>query len=234
MRRAILWAAALLVVSLPLKAAEGTLRVKADVAGAEVFLDGKSVGVAPLTLAAVAAGAHKLVLIKPGYEDHAEDVEVREGQVARVFVVMKQVRQPLPALPVKFYAIHQHRAGACSGILTITGAGLEYRSHDGHDVFQIPLEQIRSVSRSMGASAGMYGVPEWGVPPDYTGLRIEVPGRNYGFFAYDEDPALAGTPAEKRITIKETAVRTREAFGLVYRLWSDLRETKSQPGALPR
>jgi hypothetical protein len=224
----------LLLAAIPLAAADGSLRVKADVSGAEVYLDGRSVGATPLTLQALPAGTHKLVLVKPGYEDYAQDVEVQPGQMAKVFVIMKPLPKPLPILPVKFYAIHQHRAGACSGILTVTAEAVEYRSHDGKDVFHIPLEQIRSVSRSMGATAGVGPAMSWGVPAEYAGCRIEAPGRSYGFFAYEEDPKLEGTPAESRVTLQQTGAKTKELFELVYRLWSDFQNSKRQAGPAPQ
>src|SRR5574340_1815223 len=117
----------LLLAAIPLAAADGSLRVKADVTGAEVYLDGRNVGAAPLMIHSLPGGTHKLVLVKPGYEDYTQDVEVQPGQTAKVFVVMKPLPKPAPVLPVKFYALHQHRAGACSGILTVTAEAVEYR-----------------------------------------------------------------------------------------------------------
>ena len=200
----------------------GSLRVKSDVSEAEVFLDGKSVGKTPLTFTAVAAGSHRVALTKPGYGDHEEQVSVPAGATAKLFVVMKPLPAAPPKLPAQFYAIHQHRAGACSGILTVTAEAVDFRSHDGHDVFHIPFAEMHSVSRSMGSlpNAG------WNVPVEYLGCRIEGPGRSYGFFAYDEDPKLAGTPAENRVKFQDTAVRTKELFELVYRLWSETRKPK--------
>ena len=210
-------AGALLVLAL-LQAAPGAgvLRVKSDVTEVEVFLDGKSVGKTPLTVGAVAAGTHSVSLTKPGYEDHEEQVTVGAGATAKLFVVMKPLPGEPPKLPVQFYAIHQHRAGACSGILTVTADAVDYRYLDGHDVFHIPFAEMRSVVRSMGALPNA----AWNVPHDYLGLRIEGPGRSYGFFAYEKDPKLAGTPAESRVKFQDTAVKTKELFELVYRLWS--------------
>jgi len=196
--------------------APGALRVKSDVSEVEVFLDGKSVGKTPLTVSAVAAGSHRLSLSKPGYEDHEEQVTVEAGATAKLFVVMKPLPAEPPKLPAQFYVIHQHRAGACSGILTVTAEAVDYRSLDGKDVFHIPIAEMRSVSRSMGALPNA----TWNMPHQYLGCRIEGPGRSYGFFAYEEDPKLAGTPAENRVRFQDTAVKTKELFELVYRLWS--------------
>ena len=210
-------AAVLLVLAL-LQAAPGpgALRVKSDASEVEVLLDGKSVGKTPLTVSEVAAGAHRLSLTKPGYEDHEEQVTVEAGVTTKLFVVMKPLPAAPPKLPVQFYAIHQHRAGACSGILTVTAEAVDYRSQDGRDIFHIPFAEMHSVVRSMGALPNA----AWNLPHEYLGCRIEGPGRSYGFFAYEEDPKLAGTPAENRVRFQDTAVKTKELFELVYRLWS--------------
>ena len=218
-------AGALLVFAL-LQAApgQGALRVKSDASEVEVFLDGTSVGKTPLSVSAVAAGAHRISLTKPGYEDHEEQVTVEAGVTAKLFVVMKPLPTAPPKLPAQFYAIHQHRAGACSGILTVTADAVDYRSHDGKDVFHIPFAEMRSVVRSMGSLPNA----AWNLPHEYLGCRIEGPGRSYGFFAYEEDPKLAGTPAEDRVKLQDTAVKTKELFDLVYRLWGETLKPKQK------
>jgi len=216
-------AGAMLVLALLQAApAPGALRVKSDASEVKVFLDGKDVGKTPLTVSGVAAGAHSISLAKPGYEDHQEQVTVEAGATAKLFVVMKPLPAEPPTLPAQFYAIHQHRAGACSGILTVTADAVDYRSLDGHDVFHIPIAAMRSVSRSMGALPNA----AWNLPHQYLGCRVETPERSYGFFAYEEDPKLAGTPAENRVKLVDTAVKTKELFELVYRLWSETLKPK--------
>jgi hypothetical protein len=209
----------------------GSLRVKTDVAEAEVFLDGKSLGKTPLTLDSMPAGTYRLTLTKPGYEDHQQEVRVQAGAAARVFAIMKALPSTTPTLPAQFHIIHQHRAGACSGSLTVTAEAVDYRSHDGKDVFHLPIRDIRSVSRSMGALPSGGAPLFWGVPNDNTGCRLEVPGRSFGFFAYEEDPKLAGTPAENRVKVQDTGPKTKELFELVYRLWMDSLDQKLQKPA---
>lgn len=209
-------------------AEEGALRIKTDVSGVEVFLNGSSVGKTPLTLTPVAAGTHHLVLIKPGYVDHNEDIQVRNGETVKKFILMKALPAEPPKLPAQFYAIHQHAAGgACSGILTVTAEAIDYRSHDGHDVFHIPIQQVSSLSRSMGTA--WWTAKPLKTPSDLSACRLEVPGKSYGFFAYEEDPQLAGTPAEKRIKQENTSVKTKELFELVYRLWSESLPQRQRP-----
>jgi hypothetical protein len=216
-------AGALLVLAL-LQAApgQGSLRLKSDVSEVEVLLDGKSVGKTPLTVSAV-AGAHRITFTKPGYADHEQQATVEAGVTAKLFIVMKPLPAAPPKLPVQFYVVHQHRAGACSGILTVTADAVDYRSHDGKDVFHIPIAEMHSVSRSMGALPNA----SWNLPNQYLGCRIEGPGRSYGFFAYEEDPKLAGTPAENRVRFQDTAVKTKELFELVYRLWNQTLKPKN-------
>jgi hypothetical protein len=207
---------------------DGTLRVKTDVAGVEVFLDGKSVGKTPLTLAPVAVGAHHLTLTKPGYMDFEEEIQVQAGATFKKFAIMKPLPTEPPKLPAQFNAIHQHSSGtSCTGILTVTAEAIDYRSHDGRDVFHIPMLQVSSLSRSMG-TAWWTGKP-LKTSSEYSACRLEVPGKSYGFFAYEEDPKLVGTPAENRVTQKDASAKTKELYELIFRLWSDLLEQRQHP-----
>lgn len=209
----------LLLAVCPLWADDGTLRVKTDVGEVEVFLDGKTLGKSPLTLP-MPTGTYHLTLTKPGYEDHEEQVQIQSGLTAKVFVIMKPLPKEPPKLPAQFYAIHQHSSGtACSGILTVTAAAIDYRSHDGRDVFHIPILQVTSLSRSMGTA--WWTNKPLKTPAAYSACRLEVPGASYGFFAYEEDPKLAGTPAENRVTRQEASAKTKELYELIYRLWAE-------------
>ena len=203
---------------------EGSLRVKTDVAEVQVFLDGQEVGQTPVTVTPVPAGRHRVTLMKAGYEDHVEEVEVQPGVTARVFVVMKQSNVALPALPASYRTLHQHRAGACLGNLTVTAEAVDYRSDDDKDVFHIPIRTIRSVSRSMGSlPISEFGVP-WRVPADLTGCRLETPGRSYGFFAVEGEFKSA-----KEVKFQDTAKKTKELFEIVYRLWQDSVSAAKKP-----
>ena len=208
---------------------DGTLRVKTDISEVEVFLDGNSVGKTPLTLTPVPVGPHQVTLTKPGYADHEEQVQVQAGATAKVFVLMKALPAERPKFPVQFYAIHQHAAGtACSGIMTVNADALDYRSHDGKEVFHIPMTEVKSLSRSMG-TAWWTGRPLT-TPSQYAACRLEVPGRSFGFYAYEEDPKLAGTPAEGRIKPAEASAKTKEMFELIYRMWMES-HTSQKAGA---
>lgn len=226
----------------------GSLRVKTDVTGAQVFLDEEAVGQTPLTLTSVAAGKHVLALVKEGYNRHEQEVEVIPSKMASVFVVMMPYATPLPQLPVKYSAIHKHVSGYCKGVLTVNADGLDYKSDDGSDVFHMPISQMRFVSRSTGS--GVLFVIPTNRSVTYVGagnqaateqidsmqrnikskagvetlkslvpLRIDMPNRGYGFWAYEEGPAEAND-ANRRSAEENPEMLTRELFDLVFRLWT--------------
>src|SRR5262249_18512094 len=121
----------------------GSLRVKTDVPDVQVILDDKEAGRTPLTLKAVPAGSRHLTLVKEGYEDHAQQVEVADQKTVSVFVVMKPVTTPLPELPIEFKVMHQHRFGYCVGVLTLSAKALDYKAEKDEDRFQIPIQTLK-------------------------------------------------------------------------------------------
>ncbi len=60
--------------------AEGGLTVKTDPAGAAVFVNGESRGVTPLELDGIAAGDHRITVVKDGYLENSRVVRVEGGQ----------------------------------------------------------------------------------------------------------------------------------------------------------
>jgi hypothetical protein len=193
--------------------ADGALRVKTDVSEVAVFLDDKELGQTPITINPLAAGLHHMTLIKAGFQNHAQDVQIEPGAVVRLFIVMKPIQAPLPNFPAQFYALHQHRAGACIGTLTVTAEAIDYKSKDSQDSFHIPVAEIRSVVRSMGS------LPDtsWRLPAAMTACRVETPNRGYGFFALDHEPQTVG-----EVKFNEGLARkTKELFEIVHRLWMD-------------
>ena len=190
--------------------ATGTLRVKTDTTDVQVSVDGQEAGRTPLTLRDVASGKHRLALLKAGYEDHLQEIDVLANQTNTIFVVMKPLNITLPEFPVEFKAIHQHRLGTCVGVLTVSTEALDYKAENDSDQFHIPIATIKSVSRSWGPVAGMTPMGIRG-PTDLMAFRIETPGRSYGFMAFKDtvnDP------------VKTASERTRELYEVVYKLWS--------------
>lgn len=89
--------AALMVVGLPgpglVQAAvttapspSGSLSVETDPVGAEVLVDGRSHGVTPLALSGLAAGDHRVRVVKDGYLDNSRVVKVTANQSEKVRV----------------------------------------------------------------------------------------------------------------------------------------------------
>jgi hypothetical protein len=64
--------------------ADGSLVVDSRPAGAAVLVDGRRVGVTPLTLKAIAPGAHTVRLEHAGYRTVTTTIEVKAGERARV------------------------------------------------------------------------------------------------------------------------------------------------------
>ena len=188
----------------------GVVRVKTDTTGVAVWLDGEDAGRTPLTFRNLTTGKHRLVLAKDGYEDHLQEIDVSPGQPNSIFVVMKPLALQLPALPVEFKVIHQHRLGTCVGALTVSAEALDYKATNDSDQFHIPIATIKGLSRSWGPVAGMMPIGIRG-PTDMMAFRVETPGRSYGFLAFkdtvDDQMKVAGE-------------RTRELYEVVYKLWS--------------
>lgn len=189
---------------------DGVLRVKTDTTDVQVRLDGEDVGRTPLTLRNLTSGKHKILLLKDGYEDHSQEIEVSPGAPNSIFVVMKPLSTNLPTLPAEFKAIHQHRTGTCVGLLTVTADALDYKAENDSDQFHIPIATIKSVARSWGPVAGLapFGIR---APTELMAFRIEAPGRSYGFMAFNESP---------KDSLEVAGKKTRELYVIVYKLWS--------------
>ena len=219
LRPVLLFAVGLLVAHAASAQTQGTatLRVKTDTADVEVWLDGEPVGRTPLTLKNLAAGKRQITLLKDGYEDQLEDVEVSSGKANSVFVVMKPRSVKLPDLPVEFKVVHEHRVfrwqglSSCRGTLIVTAEAIDYKAeNDETDQFHIPIATIKSVARSAGPVVD--GMPTFDRrPTERMAFRIEAPGRSYTFKAFKETPK---DPTEVK------GEKTRELYDVVYRLWS--------------
>jgi len=61
-------------------AAEGGLSVVTDPAGASVYINGESKGITPLQLDRIAAGEHRITVVKDGYLENSRVVRVEAGQ----------------------------------------------------------------------------------------------------------------------------------------------------------
>jgi hypothetical protein len=68
----------------------GSIQVLSRPSGAQVLLDGRSVGRTPLAIADVRTGAHDVRLELPGFRRWATSVEVKPGERARVAASLEQ------------------------------------------------------------------------------------------------------------------------------------------------
>jgi len=136
------------------------LRVEADVADADVFVDRVYKGKVPLLLTDLAPGPHRLNVSAEGYDGYAETLEVT-GESQNVAVRFKQVR-----LAAGLEVVHKHGLGSCRGRLSATPAGLRYAPAKGDDGFDVPLSSVERLDT------------------DYPKKQLAVKlrgGRNYNF-----------------------------------------------------
>ncbi len=118
------------------EAAETTLRVDADVPGANVFLDRKFLGTTPVETRDFEPGPHRLNVSAEGYEMYGESVELTAGP-NEVVVKFKEVR-----LDERVDVVHKHGVGSCRGRLVATTAGLRFEAEKAGDSFGAPLPSL--------------------------------------------------------------------------------------------
>ena len=111
------------------------LRVTSDVEGAEVFIDRRYAGTTPFESHEVEPGRRRINVSAPGYEGHAEDVEIT-GALTTVDVRFRQVR-----LDRRIFVVHRHRFGDCKGHLAATPRGIAYET-DGGDAFEVGFDRL--------------------------------------------------------------------------------------------
>lgn len=113
-----------------------TLRIDSDVPGAQVFVDRRFLGTAPVTAEQLAPGAHQINVTAPGQESYAESVDLAAG-THELVVRFREVR-----LDVRADVIHKHRFGSCRGTLIATVDGLRYETTNRGDAFSAPLTAL--------------------------------------------------------------------------------------------
>jgi len=116
----------------------GTLRIAADVPGAQVFLDRQYIGVAPITAENVKPGTHQLNVTAEGFDGIARSIDVEPGP-RDLTVRFREVR-----LNATLAVVHKHRMGSCTGQLLATPQGLRYETSDKVDRFDVPLKDIET------------------------------------------------------------------------------------------
>ncbi|MDM8515784.1 SUMF1/EgtB/PvdO family nonheme iron enzyme [Desulfobacterales bacterium HSG16] len=71
----------------------GEVTVRANVTGAQVWLDGNKMGNAPLRISKLAARSHNIRVTKDGYEDYTKDLEIKPGEKAKFRAYLKKIDQ---------------------------------------------------------------------------------------------------------------------------------------------
>jgi hypothetical protein len=113
-----------------------TLRVDADVPGANVFLDRKFLGTTPVETRDFTPGPHRLNVTADGYEMYGETIDLPASS-HEVMVRFKEVR-----LDERIDVVHKHGVGSCRGRLVATTAGLRYEADKAGDSFDLPFASL--------------------------------------------------------------------------------------------
>lgn len=124
----------------PIEAAPttATLRIETDVPGATVLFDRVGVGTAPVTIPDVTPGTHRLNVSAPGFDQHAETIDVEPGQ-RTITVNFKEIR-----INTSVDVVHKHGMGSCRGRLVASPDGVRYEAADGKDSFTVSFADIQS------------------------------------------------------------------------------------------
>ena len=111
----------------------GLLRIDADVPGAQVFIDRRFVGTAPVTADNLTPGTHQLNVSAEGYDGIAMPIEVGAGR-REMLLRFREVR-----LNSAIDVVHRHGVGSCRGRLIATPAGIRYDTSNRDDAFSTAL-----------------------------------------------------------------------------------------------
>jgi hypothetical protein len=90
-------------ISASLKMTRGSLFVNTDPSGANLFIDGRYVGVSPYEGRDLSSGTHRVRVAKEGYDTWEKDVVVEAGKGVQVFAMLREIRKEvaLPSPPAK-------------------------------------------------------------------------------------------------------------------------------------
>ena len=144
----------------------GVLTIQSDVPGAQVFIDRKFIGSAPVTIEDVQPGSHQLNVSAEGFDGIARTIEVEPGP-RDITVRFREVRLNA-ALPV----VHRHRIGSCTGRLVASVEGVRYDTSNKEDAFSVALGDLEAFE----------------VNYEERNLRIKVrKGRDYNFTDPEKD-----------------------------------------------
>ena len=115
-----------------------TLRIDADVTGAQVFIDRQFIGATPVTAENVKPGTHRVNVTAEGFDGIAQTIDVEPGPRELSFR-FREVR-----LDSTVAVVHKHRVGSCQGRLVATVEGIRYETTDKDDRFDAPLTDLET------------------------------------------------------------------------------------------
>lgn len=116
----------------------GSLLVKSDVPGANVFVDRVFVGAAPATAKGLTVGSHQINVSADGYDGISQSVDVTAGENS-ISLTLKEVK-----LSMVIDVIHRHTFGSCQGRLFGDAQGVRYETTNSQDAFVIPFADLSS------------------------------------------------------------------------------------------
>jgi hypothetical protein len=170
----------------PAAATTATLHISSDVPGAQVFIDRKFIGTAPVTAADITPGSHQINVSAPGHEGVAETYDVTAGP-RDIMISLKTIRLD-QSIPVK----HKHGMGSCSGRLVATPEGLRYETDNKNDGFSAPLNGLETFTVDFLAK----------------NLKVKVKGgRSYDFTDPDNkaEPLYLFHQAVEKVRVKQVS-----------------------------
>jgi len=132
-----------------------------------VFVDREFVGEAPVEVAELAPGPHRLNVSAEGYEMHAEEIE--GGSTPRVV----EVRFKKVTLSQRVEVKHKRMFGSNEGTLSASPGGLRFESEKPKDSFRVGFDELERFE------------------VDYLKDNLEVrirDGRTYNFTSRSGDP----------------------------------------------
>ena len=121
---------------------EGTLVCDCEPAGAEVYLNGISIGEAPLRKEHIKAGVYTLTFKSPGYEDAAETITIKKGVTLTMEEKMAQARGSikLDSSPEGASVLLDGKASGVTPVTLTHVSGGKHKISFEKDYFE-PLEQ---------------------------------------------------------------------------------------------
>lgn len=177
----------------------GTLALTSTPLGANIKIDGKDYGTTPLNITDLVIGSHNIVLIKEGFFETKETVEVKENETSQVTI-------PLNKEPDNSIVEHSN-----SDVLTFTVNGVSFKmikveagtfmmgkdasGNDEKPVHQVTLTKDYYMGETEVTQALWYAVMEqsptldgpqwknsWGLGDDYPAYNISY--KDLQFFLY--------------------------------------------------